>query len=57
MKYGVIYNYETPVKVGEITVSRIVRNPSFYMLFTNEGMKRFPNTEDLSEEQILALLD
>ena len=57
MKYGVIYNYETPVKVGEIKVSRIVRNPSFYMLFTNEGMKRFPNTEELSEEQILALLD
>ena len=55
-KYGVIYNYETPVKVGEIEVSRIVRTPSLYMLFTNAGMKRFPNTEELSEEQILALI-
>lgn len=56
MKYGVIYNYETPVKVGEIEVSRIISNPSFYILFTNEGAKRFANVEDLTEEQILALL-
>jgi hypothetical protein len=54
-KYGVIYNYETPVKVGEIEVSRIVRNPVFYILFTNEGVKRFRG-EDLTEEQILDLI-
>jgi hypothetical protein len=54
-KYGVIYNYEKPVKVGEIEVSRIVRNPVFYILFTNEGVKRFRG-EDLTEEQILDLI-
>lgn len=55
-KYGVIYNYETPVKVGEIEVNRIVKTPSLYMIFTNKGVKRFPNIEALSEEQILDLL-
>jgi hypothetical protein len=55
-KYGVIYNYETPVKVGELEIKKVVRNPISYTIFTNEGVKRFNNEEDLTDEEILNLL-
>lgn len=41
----------------KIEVFKIIRNPISYIIFTNEGVKRFPNTEDLTEENILKLLE
>jgi ribonucleotide monophosphatase NagD (HAD superfamily) len=55
-KYGVIYNYETPIIIGDFEIKKIIRNPNGYILITNKGPKMFANTEEFSEDEIINLI-